>query len=210
VGDIEDYQTTRMAVPTAGETRWTNILASFERHRDAIIAGHPDVNEEIRLVHTALITRVQLARTSPTVNGNGVVWMKLADKAEAEKKVLCKHSESKALYASLHHLYAEVHRQMNETLLLEHANSNYEFREQKRRKKNASDSETKNVKQAAKQTAGAGDTPEIPTPNFFAPLRSAGMELGQTEDANNRPMVSNSSTRQTAKEVGRLPSYLHP
>jgi hypothetical protein len=54
--------------------------------------------------------------------------MKLAAKA-----VLCKHSEGKALYAGLHHLYAEVHREMNETLLLEHANSNDKFREQKRR-----------------------------------------------------------------------------
>jgi hypothetical protein len=57
-GDIENYQTTRIAVPTAYETRWTNILASFERHRDAIIAGHPDANEEIGRVHTALITLV--------------------------------------------------------------------------------------------------------------------------------------------------------
>jgi hypothetical protein len=110
----------------------TNILASFERHRDAIIAGQPDVNEEIGLVLTALITIVQLVRTSPSVNGNGVVWMKLADKAETEKRVMCKHYEGKALYAGLHHLYAEVHCEMNETLLLEHGKSTEEFRERKR------------------------------------------------------------------------------
>jgi hypothetical protein len=45
VEDIADYQTTRMAAPRACETRWTNILASFERHRDVIIAGHPDAKE---------------------------------------------------------------------------------------------------------------------------------------------------------------------
>jgi hypothetical protein len=112
--------------------------------------------------------------------------MKLAHKAEAEKRVLCKHSKGKALYAGLHHLYAEVHREMNETLLLKHATSNDEFREQKRRKRNASDSETKHIKQAAKQTTGAGDTPEILTRNFLAPLRSAGIELDQTEDTNNQ------------------------
>jgi hypothetical protein len=87
VGDIADYQTTRMAVPTACETRWTNILASFERHRDAIIAGHPDAKEETGLVHVALKTIVQLVRASPSVNENVVVWMKLSDKAEAEKRV---------------------------------------------------------------------------------------------------------------------------
>jgi hypothetical protein len=53
--------------------------------------------------------------------------MKLADKAEAKKRVLCKHYGGKALHAGLHHLYAEVHREMNETLLLKHATSNDEF-----------------------------------------------------------------------------------
>jgi hypothetical protein len=51
--------------------------------------------------------------------------MKLADKA-----VLWEHYEGKALYAGLQHLYAEVHREMSETLLLEHEKSNEEFREQ--------------------------------------------------------------------------------
>jgi hypothetical protein len=90
-----------MAVPITCETCWTKILASFERHHDAIIAGHPDAKEEKGLVHTALITLVQLIRTLPFVNGNSVVWMKLADEAEAEKGVLCKHYEGKALYAGL-------------------------------------------------------------------------------------------------------------
>jgi hypothetical protein len=170
-----------MAVPTACETRWTNILSSFERHCDAIIAGHPDAKQEIELVYTAIIAIVQLIRTSPSVNGNGIVWMKLVD-----KEVLCKNYEGKALYACLQHLYAEVHREMNETLLLEHGKSNEEFREQKRRKRNALDSEAKNIKKAAKQTTGERDTQELPTRNFFAPLRSAGMELDPTEDTNSQ------------------------
>jgi hypothetical protein len=52
---------------------------------------------------------------------------------------------------------------MNETLLLEYGNSNEEFHEQKRRKRNASDSEAKNIKKAAKQTTGARVTQELPT-----------------------------------------------
>jgi hypothetical protein len=91
-----DYQDSG---PTACETRWTKNLASIERHRDAIIAGHPDAKDETGLVHTALIAIVQPVHTSPSVNGNGAVWMKLAD-------WLCK-----ALNAGLQHLKAEVHRQ---------------------------------------------------------------------------------------------------
>jgi hypothetical protein len=155
VRDIQNYQTTsktssfgEMMVPTACETRWTKIPASFERHHDAIIAGHPDAKEETGLVHTALITIVQLVHTSPSINGNSVVWKKLADKAEVKKRVLCKHYKGKALYAGLHHLYAEIHREMNETLLTEQAKSNEEFREQRRRKRNASDSKGIQTKKA--------------------------------------------------------------
>jgi hypothetical protein len=46
------------------------------------------------------------------------VWEQLADRAEAEKAVLCEHYKGKALYAGLQHFYAEIHREMNETLLL--------------------------------------------------------------------------------------------
>jgi hypothetical protein len=53
-----------MVGPIACGTRWTKFLASFERHHDAIIAGHPHAEEEIGLVHTALIEIVQLVRTS--------------------------------------------------------------------------------------------------------------------------------------------------
>jgi hypothetical protein len=94
--------------------------------------------------------------------------MKLADKAEAEKRVMCKHYEGKALYAGLHHLHAEVHREMNETLLQEHGHSNEEFREQKRRKRNASDSQAKNIKKAAKQTTGASHAGAIDTQLLWA------------------------------------------
>jgi hypothetical protein len=58
VRDIQDYHTNsktssfgEMVAPTAFETHWTKILASFERHCDATIAGHPDAKEDKGLVH---------------------------------------------------------------------------------------------------------------------------------------------------------------
>jgi hypothetical protein len=62
-----------MAGPTVCETRWTEILASFGRHRDALIAVLPDADEETGLVYTTPITLEQLIRTSPHGNGNGDV-----------------------------------------------------------------------------------------------------------------------------------------
>jgi hypothetical protein len=113
-----------MAEPTACETRWTKILAPFEKQRDVIIANHPDTVEEIGLVHAALITMVQLVRTSSSVNGNSTIWKRLADRAEAEKRVLCKHYKGKSLYAGLLHLYGGIYREMNETLIPEEAKPN--------------------------------------------------------------------------------------
>jgi hypothetical protein len=120
----------KMAGPTACETRWTKILGSFKRHRGAIIAKHPDTKEEIGLVHTALITIVHLVRASPSVNGNGAMWKRLAGRAEAEMGVLCKRYEDDALHTGLLHLYAGIHREMNETLLREETKPIEEFREQ--------------------------------------------------------------------------------
>jgi hypothetical protein len=80
----------------ACETRWTKILASFERHHDTLITAHTDPNEEIGSVHTALV------RTSPRVQ--------LADRSEVEKAVLCKHYEGNALFTGILHLYTDIHR----------------------------------------------------------------------------------------------------
>jgi hypothetical protein len=63
------------------------------------------------------------------------VWKQLADKA------LCKHYEGKALYAGLEQLHGEILREMNETLLREHAKSNEESHEHRRPGRNPSDDE---------------------------------------------------------------------
>jgi hypothetical protein len=78
VGDIADYQTTRMAVLTACETRWINILASFERYCDTITAGHQDAKEGIGLVHADFAFRKCKRRCVDEAGSQG----------RAEKRVL--------------------------------------------------------------------------------------------------------------------------
>jgi hypothetical protein len=60
-----------MAKPTVCETWWTEILVSFERFHDAIIAAYTEANKEIELFHTVLATKGQLLRISPRINGDG-------------------------------------------------------------------------------------------------------------------------------------------
>jgi hypothetical protein len=80
------------------EKRWAEILASFERQHDDLLASHPDCKEELGLIHAALITIRQLVHASPCNNGNSAVWKDLVIKAEAERAVLCKRLSGKALF----------------------------------------------------------------------------------------------------------------
>jgi hypothetical protein len=58
---------------------WAEILVSFERHHDTVIAAHLDCNEEIRLVRTPLLTKGCRVDSSPLVNGYGAVWKELTE-----------------------------------------------------------------------------------------------------------------------------------
>jgi hypothetical protein len=65
-----------MAGPTACGKRWAEILASFERNIEDLLSKHQYSVEEIRLIHTGLITIGQLINISPIVNCNGAAWKK--------------------------------------------------------------------------------------------------------------------------------------
>jgi hypothetical protein len=156
-----------MAAPTVCEKRWRDILNCFENKRDELIAGHPDCQEEIGLVRTAIIKIGQLIHTSTPINGNGAVWNELVTKAEAERTVLSKHLEGKELFTGILRLYAATHRGMTSTLQSEQVESEQEFREQKRRKRNLSDKQAK-PNNKAEMTSGSVSTPgaELTTRKF--------------------------------------------
>jgi hypothetical protein len=93
------------------------------------------------------------------------VWKQLADRAEAEKAVLCEHYEGKALYTVSLHLLVGIPREINETLLREEAKSNEEVREHKIRKRSLSLDEGIEAK---KSNCNAGiriPRPQVPTRN---------------------------------------------
>jgi hypothetical protein len=128
-----------MAGPTVCETRWGEIGTSFNNKHDDPVARHPDCTEELGLIQTLLHTIGQLIHISIAVNGNGALWKGLVSNAEAERTVLCKHLEGKALFPGILRLYAAIHREMNETFQSEQVESPTEIREQKRRKRNPLD-----------------------------------------------------------------------
>jgi hypothetical protein len=162
-----------MATPTVCETRWKEVLNCYENKHDELLAGHPDCREEIGLVLTAIIKIGQLIHTSPPVNGNGAVWKELVARAEAEITVLSKHLDGNALFTGILCLYAAIHREMAATLQTKQVETEEEFREQKRRKRNLSDKQTKQ-KRKTDTKSGTVSAPhaELTTKNFCAPLRT--------------------------------------
>jgi hypothetical protein len=108
--------TTAMAGPTACESRWSEILASFQRNVDKLTGEHPECIEDIRLIHSDLITIGQLIHISPRVNGNGAEWKQIITGAEAERAVLCKHLEGQTLFTGMLRLCAAIHRELRDSI----------------------------------------------------------------------------------------------
>jgi hypothetical protein len=97
------------------------------------------------------------------------VWKYQTTRAEAERTVLCKHLDGKALFTGMLHLYAAIYQEMNETFQLQQVESPKEFCE-----RNPSD-EQANVPNKMEVMSGSVHDPRIqpqaalPTRNFFAP-----------------------------------------
>jgi hypothetical protein len=89
-----------MARPITCDKRWIKILQSFERHLNVLVAAKSDTKEAIGLVHTALIKILQL-HTSPLANGKRTSWKQLAERAEAENRVLGNYYESKVPFPAM-------------------------------------------------------------------------------------------------------------
>jgi hypothetical protein len=154
-----------------------------------------------------MLTIGQLIYKSPRVNGNGMVWKEMTARAEAERTVLCKHLDGKALFTGMLHLYAAIHREMHDSLQPEQEESTEEFREQRRQKRNPSDEDATVPKKTAVTSGIVGDPRirwqvELPTRNFSAPL-STEMEI---ED--NKEEFNNREQEEPTNQVGSAPPII--
>jgi hypothetical protein len=112
------------------------------------------------------------------------VWKELITRAKAERAVLCKHLYGWVLFKGMLLLYAALHRELRDSVLPAEQKSTEEFREQRRCKRNPSDEKAKKSK-TSEPTPELRDRRlrpkgEVPTKNFFAPLRTAEMDAERT------------------------------
>jgi hypothetical protein len=66
---------------------------------------------EMNLVRTSIVQIGQLIQNSPKVNGNGA-----KRKQQADRHNLCKFLDGQALFSSLFHMYAEIYKEMRDSL----------------------------------------------------------------------------------------------
>jgi hypothetical protein len=148
--------------------------------------------EKVHITHTDIAS---LAGCTPKSVGESAAWKTIITKAAEARRNLHQVLERKPLYSALHGVYSEVLadlkvvlqqsaskvqvQQSNETAAEE------EFREQRRRKRTPSGSK-EDAKKFAMHTAGVNDPPvrpqaeaQVPTRNYFAPLRSNEMEVAE-------------------------------
>jgi hypothetical protein len=120
----------------------------------------------------------------------------LITKSEAERTVLCKHLDIKALFTAMLHLYAAIHREMRESLLLEQKEeSTGEFREKRRRKRKTSEEQKKNPKPTPiPRDPRIKSEVQVQTKNFFTPLRTSGMDVKETANKPEEQQPSNNKS----------------
>jgi hypothetical protein len=216
----EERTITVMAMPTACEKRWAEILASFQSKLNNLIEKHPNCVEDIKLLHPGLITIGQLIHSSPHVNGNGVEWKRIITTTEEDRAVLCKHLEGKTLFSGMLHWYATTHRDLRNSLKqaeeepsgetkADPGQNNQEFWEQKRRKRTPTGEKEENATKS--DTATPPQEPrtqpqgEVATTNYFAPLRTSEMdvELPVAEGSTQKP--DRGLQQESASKSGRPP-----
>jgi hypothetical protein len=121
-----------------------------------MLENHPDAEQEMAIIRTALIKIRQLFKASPAVYGNGSIWKELADEVETERSILYKHLDCKTLFRGLMHLYTAIHREMVKTVQADHSDkqevTEHEGFKQQRRRKRSSSGEEQQIKKAAKPT----------------------------------------------------------
>jgi hypothetical protein len=134
----------------------------------------------------------------PSVNGNGTGWKALIARAQAERTVLCKHLDGKALFTAILRLYAAIHRETRNSLLPEKKEHLSSFANR------GGASETLQNKQIKSKPIPGPRNPrirsqvevQVPARNFFAPLRTSGMDVVEetTDKSDTEQQPSTSKT----------------
>jgi ribosomal protein L17 len=79
------------------------------------LADHQDIKKKMDQVRPSVVQIEQLVTNSPNANANSAKWKQLANRAEAERRTLCKFIDGQALFACLFHTYAATYKETRDS-----------------------------------------------------------------------------------------------
>jgi hypothetical protein len=208
------------------ERYWQKEYKSLRDEYRDIVEKYPDAQGIIRQVSRVLSDIVSLAGCTPAYVGESRAWSSIVESTELDRIAFCKALKGKQLFNALYGTYSVALSDVKQVLQTsakrtpapeQQAHSTVTtgeddgFKEQKRRKRqNSSEDEQqrKNVTtvEASHVVAPCQKAAQVPTRNFFAPLRAVNME---TENVEAAPKPTDQSEEQgqhqTLTEAGRPP-----
>jgi hypothetical protein len=178
---------------------WTNQIECLKHECHEAIQKYPAAAGIMEQVHRVLVDSAHLAGRTPISVGQSPKWNKTVQNPTEASRSLHQLFVGKPLYSALQGVYAEVLIDLKGVLQESVAKGDApctstrisrmeenEFREQKRRKRNYpgfTENEPKKPTTALNNPRLRRQQ-EIPTRNFFAPLRTTEVETSQSDAAN--------------------------
>jgi hypothetical protein len=177
------------------QTVWSNQIEGLRREYKNAILQYPDAGGAIDRVHLVLLDIARLTARTPISVGESPPWTQIVLNAAEISRNLHSVLKGKALFSALYGVYAEVLQDLKSVASTAKGQptqeNEEEFREQRRRKRNPSDEAAKDPKTnptAGIQAPRVRSQQDVPTRNFFAPLRTAELECeGSKSETTDNP-----------------------
>jgi len=198
------------------EKHWQHECQCLKEEYKDIIKLHPDAADTIEQVYKVLGDIVALAGCTPASVGESEAWSHIVKATKVDRTEFCRVLSGKQLFSALYGMYSVALNDLKKVLqtsakrmLPQQRKPNTEqsqedgFQEQKRRKRRNSAKEEDKKGTDSQAVAPYQRVLQVPTRNFFAPLRADKMETA------NEPNVEDQSGQQDQQaptnKAGRPP-----
>ena len=188
---------------------WRERRASLQAEYKDNIKQYPEADDHYRRLFKSICDIEDLASFTPATIGESVEWTAIINAAEENRESYCKALTGKILFSALYGTYTVA---LNDLKALVKAKDSQtkpsqeeDFKEVRRRKRQNTTESAPTTKKAA-AAAGSTQTKEVPTQNYFAPLRVTSMET-DTAGAGTTTLEEGATTLEveTSGKAGRPP-----
>ncbi|XP_023725873.1 uncharacterized protein LOC111874531 [Cryptotermes secundus] len=169
---------------------WTEKRASLQAECKENVKQYPAADEHYRRLFKIICDIEDVASFTPATIGESVEWAAIINAAEESREGYCKALKGKILFSALYGTYTVTlndlkslvkARTSEATKTQTKPSQEEDFKEVRRRKRQSTTESAPTSKKAAAAT-GNTQTKEVPTRNYFAPLRVTTMDTDSAGD----------------------------